>query len=428
MSTAVLRERASMLIEQDRAMRERSVQDSAVVSGIKPGTAMYDVMTGGFGLQGAGMPVNERTAMCVSAVFACVALIGGALGSLPFHIYSRRPDGRDRVDDDLWWMFNESPWPNWTAASAWSWAAQSIGLKGDGYWRIHRPSNGSQRISGFEPLHPDCVGVAEEKDPYGSNVYLVVTEKGRLETVVASDMLHFAGPGFDGKKSNTPLQHALRNPVGIALAADEYAGAFFRNGARADFALHTDSSKLNQDDVDILRNTWASRHQGPSNAHLPAVLTGGLKVQQLTMTSEDAQLLDTRRFEVEDVARVFGVPPHMIGATEKSTTWGTGVEQMSIAFVRYTMRRYIDSIQQEINRKVWPRERRRFGEFNADALMDGDSKAQAEYFAKALGGPGSQGWMAVNEVRRLKNLPPIDGGDRLVFSGAPGTEPTENDT
>ena len=143
------------------------------------------------------------------------------------------------------------------------------------------------------------------------------------------------------------------------------------------------------------------------------------------MTAEDAQLLTTRQFQVEDIARVFGVPPHMIGYTEKTTSWGSGVEQMSIGFVRYTLRRYIDAIQQEINRKVWPRSLRVFGEMSADALMDGDSKAQAEYFAKALGGPGAQGWMTINEVRKLKNLPPIDGGEQVFRAGAEGVAQSE---
>lgn len=124
----------------------------------------------------------------------------------------------------------------------------------------------------------------------------------------------------------------------------------------------------------------------------------------------------TRKFEVEEIARIFGVPPHMI-ATEKSTSWGSGIEQMSIGFVRYTLSRYTDPMRQEANRKIWPRSRIYFGEFNKDALLDGDSKTQGEYFGKALGGPGSQGWMTINEVRRLKNLRPIPGGDRLVFAG-----------
>lgn len=406
---------STWLAERQSARAASSPQASVPVSSISPGTEMYDILTGGYGIGGAGVPVTEQTVMAIGAVYACVGLIGGALAALPFHLYKRVSEGRERFDSDLWWLFNESPWPNWTAASAWSWAAQSIALRGDGYWRIRRVSPWTNAIEGFEPLHPAKTQPARID---GETVYLHQNERGELETIAAADMLHFPGIGFDGLRSLTPIRAALRPAAGIALAADEYAGAFFRNGARADFALTTDSAKLDENQAKILRQTWAARHAGPNNAHLPAVLTGGLKVQQLTMSAEDAQLLSTRKFQVEDIARIFGVPSHMIGYTEKTTSWGSGVEQMSIGFVRYTLRRYLDAIQQEINRKIWPRSRIYFAEFNTDALLEGDAKAQAEYFGKALGGPGTQGWMTINEVRRLKNLKPVAGGDQLLRAGA----------
>lgn len=399
--------------EREAARAGQSPQASVPVSSITRGTEMFDILTGGFGMMGAGVPVTEQTAMCVSAVYACVGLIGGAIAALPFHIFRRTDDGRDRYESDLWWLFNESPWENWTAASAWSFAAQSIALKGDGFWRIRRVTPYTNAIAGFQPYHPDTVSPFRHD---GRIVYRLVNEDGTVEVVDQADMLHFPGIGFDGKRSLTPIRAALRTPAGIALAADEFAGAFFKNGARPDFALKTPGG-LKEDQAKLLRETWSSRHSGPSNAHLPAILTGGLEVQQLTMSAEDAQLLSTRKFQVEDIARIFGVPPHMIGYTEKTTSWGSGVEQMSIGFVRYTLSRYLDAIQQEINRKVWPKSLKVYGEFNRDALLEGDAKAQAEYFAKALGGPGTQGWMTINEVRKLKNLKPVEGGDKLIFAG-----------
>ena len=407
------------------AERAAGVQAQAPVpiSQIVGGTEMYDILTGG--LSGnAGIPVTEATVMTVGAVYACVALIGGAIAALPFHLFKRTPGGRDRYESDLWWLFNESPWHNWTAAAAWSYAAQSIGLRGDGYWRIHRVTPYTNAIAGFEPLHPAAV------QPWrltgGEVVYLVQTLDGPIDTVAAADMLHFTGVGFDGLRSLTPIRAALRGAGGIALAADDYAAAFFRNGARPDFALKT-PGKLTDEAANLLRNTWSARHGGSSNAHLPAVLTGGLDVQQLTMSAEDAQLLSTRKFQVEDIARIFGVPPHMIGYTEKSTSWGSGIEQMSIGFVRYTLGRYLDAMRQEINRKIWPKSRIYFAEHQLDALLEGDSKTQAEYFAKSLGGPGSQGWMTINEVRHLKNLPPVPGGERIIFAGSSAAPAIESE-
>lgn len=401
----------------NRWMAERQaaalgVKAATSVSEITPGTEMFDVFTG-YMPGGAGVPVNEQTAMMHSAVHASVSLIGGAIAALPFHIYQREEDGRKRYDSDLWWLFNEQPWPTWTAASAWSHAAQSICLRGDGYWWIHRVTPYTNSIEGFEPMHPARTSVSRVD---GRNVYQYTTEEGRIVVLDQDDVLHFPGIGFDGIRSMTPLRAALRNGAGIGLAADEYAAAFFRNGARPDFALLTDKT-LTEPQRESIRTTWAARHQGVANAHLPAVLQGGLKVEKLTLSAQDAQLLDTRKFQIEDIARIFGVPPHMIGFTEKTTSWGSGVEQMSIGFVRYTLRRYLDSMRQEINRKVWPKSRRIFGEHLTDALLEGDLKAQSEFWSKALGGPGTQGWMLVNEVRKLKNLPPVPGGDKLVKAG-----------
>ncbi len=418
----------SAILTKWRDEREAArVSASTGVSKVVPGTEMYDVLTGGLGPM-AGVHVTPASAMAVSAVYASVALIAGAISSLPFHIYKRGGESRTRYDSDMWWLFNESPWPAWTAASAWSWSSQSVLLRADGFKRIHRASRYSNTITGFEPLHPDAV--FPYKAPGEPLLYLVATDTGRIDTVLQEDMLHFPGIGFDGVRSLTPIRAALRSSAGIALAADTFAAAFFQNGARPDFALSTDG-KLTQEQVDTLRETWIRRHSGPSAAHAPAVLQGGLKIEQLTMTAEDAQLLGTRQYQTEEIARIFGVPPHMIGHTSKTSSWGTGVEQQSIGFVRYTLMRHLDQIRQEVNRKVWPRSRLFFAEHELGALLEGDSKAQSEAFSKALGGPGAQGYMSVNEVRRLKNLPPVVGHDDIPRAGGSVTaapkESEEND-
>ena len=418
-----VRQPGSVILNSWMASRNKSRQPSVAsassvpVSEITPGTEMYDVLTGGAIYGGAGVAVTEQTAMAVGAVYACIGLIGGAMASIPLHFYKRGDGSRTRVDHRLWWMFNESPWVNWTASAAWMFTVQSIGLRGDSFWEIKRKNKFSlsvDSIDGFVPYHPDRVFVNKHDD--GSLYYVVQTDSAQLKVIEAEDMLHFTGVGFDGKRSISPLRAALRSASGIALAADEHAGSFFRNGARPDFVIKA-PNKPDTSQIEAIRNTWYSRHQGPLRSHLPAILTGGMEVQELTMSAEDAQLIATRNFQVQDIARIFGVPPHMVGYTEKTTSWGSGVESMSIGFVRYTLRRYMDGFQQEINRKLWPQNVALFAEFNADALQDGDSKAQSEYFGKALGGPGSQGWMTINEVRRLKNLPPIDGGDEIIRSG-----------
>lgn len=401
---------------EQEAARNAPQNNSMKLSEGIPGSELYDLLTGGGAFAGTGVPVTERTVMAVGAVYACLALIGGALASIPFHLYKRVGQDRERYDSDLWWLFNESPADNWTAASAWQYTAQCLGLRGVAYWRIIRVTPFTNAIDHFEIYHPDWV------QPFRKNkrtFYNCTNEDGTVDTVDSADMLHFTGFGYDGKRPLTPLQAALRTAAGVALAADEYSAAFFRNGSRPDFALTTEKG-LTKDQIEALRVTWGQRHQGVANAHLPAVLTGGLKVEQLTMTAEDAQLIQTRSYRDIDVARILGVPPHMIGITDKSTSWGAGIEQQSLGFVRYTMRRYMDPVAQEINRKIWPKSRLFFGEHLVDALIEGDIKTQGEYFAKALGGPGTQGWMVPNEVRRLKNLPAIqeDWANKLVKAGS----------
>lgn len=408
------------MLERDRAERAPIVattHDS--VTGIR-GSELYSWMTGG--LASSGTAVTEKSAMGVSAVYASVGLIGGAVAALPFHLYERTGDGRQRYNSDLWWLFNESPTPAWTSASAWQFTLQSILLKGDGFWKVERASRLSPKIIGFSPIHPDCI-LVERND--GRNLY-IVSEDDKRYSLDQDDMLHFPGLGFDGKRSLTPIRYALRQAAGVAIAADDHAGAFFRGGARPDHAIEVPQDvRVNAEQLERIRDSWSRQRAGYGTNGLPPVLTGGMKVQQLTLNAEDAQLLETRQFGVEEIARIFGVPPHMIGKTDASTSWGSGIEQMSIGFVRYTLRRHLDAISQEINRKVWPRSLRYFGEFNTDALLDGDSKTQADFFSKALGGPGAQGWMTINEVRRLKNLQPVEGGDQLIFAGATNAQVPE---
>lgn len=399
-----------------------SPKNEMVMSSGTYGSELYTLLTGG---TVSGMAVTEKQAMQASAVYASVGLIGGAVASLPFHIYKRdlKDGSRARYETDLWWLFNESPTPAWTSASAWQYTMQSILLKGDSFWEIVRAGPYSPTVTGFIPHHPDNVVVVRDSD--GQNLYQF-TYFGKTYTRYADDVLHFTGLGFDGLRSMTPIHYALRYAAGTSIAADQYSGQFFKGGARPDHAIEVPADiNLTSEQREMLKQTWGKQRDAYTSAGTTPVLTGGMKVVPLTLNAQDAQLLETRQFGVEEIARIFGVPPHMIGKTDASTSWGTGIEQMSIGFVRYTLRRHLDVIQQEINRKLYPRSRLFFGEFDTDALLDGDSKAQAEYFSKALGGPGAQGWMTVNEVRRLKNMAPISGGEELVKSGQVPADPAQ---
>lgn len=428
--TTALRLRAELLLEQDRGTRAAApaVQAQAYpLSGAVRGSTLYNLLTE----VGSGV-VSEAQAMRIGAVYASVALIGGAIAAMPYHLYQRTETGRARYDTDLWWLLNESPDAAWTAASAWHFALQSILLRGDAFRQIHRASAYSPRIIGFEPIHPDAMQV-DRVDGRNRYTFWVRTSAGTLEKRVKDqdDILHFPGVGYDGLRSLTPITAALGQTASLAKAADDNAAAFFKGGSRADQALVVPREmKLDEDQRRLIKESWAAQKEHYTATGVPPVLVGGMDIKQLTINAKDAQLLETRQQSVEDIARIMGVPPHMIGKTDAATSWGTGIEQMSIGFVRYTLGRHLDNISQEINRKVWPRSRIYFGEFNRDALLEGDSTQQSNYLSKGLGGPGSQGWMTVNEVRRLKNLPPIDAdwASTVTQSGQKPATPTPEPT
>jgi len=402
--------------EQQAARNTPVVRDETLDSSkIIKGTELFDWMTGG--LSASGVAVTEQSAMRVSAVYASVNLIGGALSSLPLPVYQRGQDGeKKRIDHDYWWLLNRQPSEALSAAVFWEFLTGSLLLNGDSFARIQRQGR-SPMATGFDPLHKSRVTVVR-KD--GRLWYHVKNDEGKTEVVDQDDMIHVPGAGFDGCNGQSQIRHALRNAAGISLAADEYSGSFFTNGARPDIALELPGNPT-KDQQDMMRASWDERYRGLGNNHKPALLTGGIKVHELTMNAEDAQLIDTRKFQVEDIARIFGVPPHMIGHTEKTSSWGSGVEQMSIGFVKYTLQRHLVKFEQELNRKLF-RDRKTFVEFNTAGLERGDYKTRNEGYRIALGRAGEPGWMTVNEVRKLDNLPPIDGGQKL--HGVEDNEPT----
>ncbi|MFQ3230870.1 phage portal protein [Reinekea sp.] len=368
----------------------------------------FDVLTNGI-TSAAGLAVNEQTAMSVGAVYACVRLIAGAISGLPIPIYQHTEDGREKVDHPYGWLINTEPNPMWLSSTFWQYIVKSKLLHGDGFAAIYRKGAEVQEII---PLDPRIV---EPEKKNGYLIYWVFPNDSDPFWLHQDDVLHFSGLGYDGLRSLSPLKSAARDAIGLSLATTDFSSQFFANGAKPDFAIKAEG-KLTDDTVRQLRQTWMEQHSG-RNRHLPAILPQGIDIKELTMSAEDAQLLGSRQFQVIDIARIFGVPPFMIGETDKTSSWGTGVESMGIGFVKYTLKPHLDGIEKELRRKLFRRggpNEKYFPEFNVDGLMRGDSKAQSEYYGKALGGSSGPGYMTVNEIRKLQNLPPVTGGDELV--------------
>lgn len=378
---------------------------------------------GGGAISNAGPVINETTAMKVSAVYACVALISGAISTLPLPIYERTKDGRKQVEHPYWWILNEQPDADISAAVFWEYLVSSRLFYGDCFAEIIRPSYRSSAIKGFRAHHP--LRVCPFRDTEGALFYRVTPLVGSMYVISPADMLHIPSLGYDGVRSPSPITYAARQSVGTSLAAGEYSARFFSNGARPDFALKMPGN-ITEDQARLLRATWGERHSGVGNSHLPAILTGGLEVQQLTMSAVDSQILQTASWNLEEICRVLGVPPHMVGSTEKSTSFGVGQENMGRGFVKYTLLRDLRKIEQEFNRKLWPLKDKYFVEFDVSGMERGDLKSENEALRIALGRAGEPGWMTQNQVRHVKLLPPVEGGDVLFNGTAPSAEPLVN--
>lgn len=365
----------------------------------------------------AGVPVTESSVMNVSAVYACIQLISGAMASLPLPIYERTKKGRQRVDHPLWWLLNEQPLPRCSASTFWRYMMTSKLLHGDGFALIKRKSAFSPEIVSITPWHPLAVNVYLNGDRLAYQFINYIGGQGiESQMYDQDDVLHFTGVGFNGLRSVSPLRHALRNAAGIALAADKYSAEFFSASAKPEIVIKTEMAKLSGDQKELIIDAWKSIQQGDRTR--PGVLGAGMSLQELTINAEEAQLLQSRMFQIEDIARIYGVPPFMIGHTQNTTSWGSGVEQMGIGFVKYTLSQHIVDAEQEINRKLFLTEKN-FCEFNTAGLERGDIKTRNESYRIGLGRAGEPAWLTVNEVRLAENLPPIDGGDVLFVGTAP---------
>lgn len=353
----------------------------------------------------AGITVTEHTAMRASAVYACVTLIAKTIASLPLKVYRRKPNGDAvEVPDTIpYYLLHDEPNPAMTSCVWREYLVANVLLGGNAYVAIGRDQ--ANRVLDLFPLPWRAVTPAREKS--GKNSYTVDLGDGTKEVFDQADMLHIPGLGFDGMKGVSVINYAARQAVGLALATESHGSHLFSNGARLGVVLKHPKN-LSQDAQTRLKNQFDQRHVGLSNAFRTMVLEEGLDVSNVTMTSEDAQFLDTRRFQVEDLARFFGVPPHMIGHTDKQTSWGTGVEQNTLGFLIFTIIPWLTRFEQEFNRKLFPRSPF-YAQFKHQGLMRGDSKARADYYASGH----QNGWLTTNEIRKAEDLPPVPGGDTL---------------
>lgn len=374
------------------------------------GVSLTDLRLGAFLAGGpsiSGQRVSVDTALQLDTVWACIRLLSETIGSMPIKLHERQGDGQSSMarDHPLYRVLALAPNADMTPIEFWSCMAACCLAWGNGFAQIMRRGDG--QIVALNPLRPDRMTV--QRDPNTGALMYRYSYQGKTLMLGEGDIFHIKGFCFDGLMGISPIT-AGRQSIGAALAAEETAGRMFRNGllSQTYISAPTYLSAAQKEQAKAI----LADYSGAMNAGKTPLLEGGWKVESIGLKAEDMQLLQTRQLGVATLCRWFGVQPVMIGAMEKSTAWGTGLEQMNLWFLQYGLMPWLQRIEQAVSRCLLsPVERDRyFARFNVDALLRGDSTARAGYMQTAL----RSGWMTVNEARANDNLPPMPGGDVLM--------------
>ena len=372
-----------------------------------------------FGRTTSGKPVNERTAMQTTAVYSCVRILAEAVASLPLHVYAYRDDGGKELvhDHPLYSLLHDEPNPEMTSFVFRETLMSHLLIWGNAYAQIIR--DGAGRVVGLYPLLPNQMDV--DRDAKGNLVYTYSRQSDENPnfktmgdiTLRSDEVLHIPGLGFDGLVGYSPIAMA-KNAVGMTLACEEYGASFFANGANPGGVLeHPGVLK----DPSKVRESWNSVYKGVTNAHKVAVLEEGMKYHQIGIPPEEAQFLETRKFQINEIARLYRIPPHMVGDLEKSSF--SNIEQQSLEFVKYTLDPWVIRWEQALQKALLlPGEKGKyFIKFNVDGLLRGDYESRMNGYATGR----QNGWFSTNDIREMENLNPIsdeEGGNLYLINGA----------
>ncbi|MBK6298295.1 MAG: phage portal protein [Sphingomonadales bacterium] len=366
----------------------------------------------------SGETVNTASVLGLAAAWACVNLLAGTIASLPLMVYRTRGGARTVASDHpLYRILHDSPNADQTALDFWEFVCASLELHGNAYAEVVRARNGRIIALGV-PITPELVTVRRVDS--GALEYEWV-DQGRRIIAGQDRVLHIRGFGGNPLGGLSTLS-AGRQSFGLAQAIERASGDTFRNGVRPSGLLKT-ADTLTIDQRKQAEELLQEKFAGAINAGRPMLLDRGMDWVQLSISPEDAQMLQSRAFSVEEVCRFFGVPPFMVGHTEKTTSWGTGLEQQTLGFQKFTLRRRLKRIEQALEKQLLSVADRLAGitiEFNLEGLLRADSAARASFYQLML----TNGVMTINEVRSLENLPPVEGGDepRMQMQNVPITQ------
>ena len=374
----------------------------------------YSFFMGG---SASGKQVNERTSMQMTAVYSCVRILSEAVASLPLNVYRYTDTGgkEKAINHSLYRLLHDEPNPEMSSFIFRETLMTHLLLWGNAYAQIIR--NGKGEVIALYPLMPDRMAV--DRDSHGRLYYKyrksnddAPTMESGVVSLAPSDVLHVPGLGFDGLVGYSPIAMA-KNAIGLAIAAEEYGSKFYANGAAPSGVLeHPGTLK----DPTRVRDSWNSTFGGSSNSHKVAVLEEGMKYTPISISPNEAQFLETRKFQINEIARIFRVPPHMVGDLEKSSF--SNIEQQSLEFVKYTLDPWVIRWEQALYRTLLTEEEKKtyFFKFNVEGLLRGDYQSRMQGYATAR----QNGWMSANDIRELEDLDKIPaelGGDLYIING-----------
>lgn len=365
----------------------------------------------------SGKAVTERSAMQMTAVYSCVRILAEAIAGLPLHLYTYKEDGgkEKAIGHPLYLLLHDEPNPEMSSFVFRETLMTHLLLWGNAYAQIIR--NGKGEVVALYPLMPNRMTV--DRDSSGQLFYSYQMNNSDAPTMKAgtvilkpSDVLHIPGLGFDGLVGYSPIAMA-KNAIGLAIATEEYGAKFFANGATPGGLLEYPGTVK---DPDRVRESWNKGFSGSQNAGKVAILEEGMKYTPISIAPEQAQFLETRKFQINEIARIFRVPPHMVGDLEKSSF--SNIEQQSLEFVKYTLDPWVVRWEQSLSRALFtPEEKKKyFFKFNVEGLLRGDYQSRMNGYATAR----QNGWMSANDIRELENLdriPAEEGGDLYLING-----------
>ncbi|HEP0968353.1 TPA: phage portal protein [Klebsiella pneumoniae] len=353
-----------------------------------------------FGTSSSGKVVTADKIIRLSTVWACVRLLSESVSTLPLKIYERQSDGSRKLAQNnlAYQILCRRPNPEMTPSRFMLMIVASICLRGNAF--VEKFFIGNKLVS-LVPLLPQNM-VVKRLD--SGKLQYTYTDNGVQRIIPVDRMMHIRGFGLDGVCGMMPTMAGV-DVFGAAMAVDEAAAKIFENGLQSTGFLSSKTA-LNEGQRERLRKALQN-FIGSKNAGKLMVLENELTYQNVTMNPEAAQLLESRSFSIEEICRWFRVPPFMVGHTTKQSSWASSLEGMNMLFLTHTLRPLLVNIEQEIARCLLNSDEDLFAEFSVEGLLRADSAGRAAYYTSAL----QNGWMSRNDVRRLENMPPIEGGD-----------------